>query len=71
LKKSEEEKKRREEERKNAASQKDAAYKLLSEVNHNLAGYQGDTSYPYSMGPALPSSIRANLRSFMQIDSVT
>lgn len=39
LKKSEEEKKRKEEEKKNAAMKKDAAYKLLTEVNHSLSGY--------------------------------
>ena len=51
LKKSEEEKKRREEERKIAASQKEAAYKQMSEINYNLGGYESETIYPYSTGP--------------------
>lgn len=53
LKKSEEEKKRREEEKKLAISQKDAAYKLLTEVAHNLSGYETDMVYPYSTGTNL------------------
>lgn len=71
LKKSEEEKKRREEEKKNALSQKDAAYKQLSEVTHNLAGYESDSNYPYTMGQNLPATIRANLKNYMRIETVS
>ena len=50
LKKSEDEKKRREEEKKSALIKKDAAYKLITEVNHSLSGYESDREYPYTMG---------------------
>lgn len=55
LKKSEEEKKRREEDKKLALSQKDAAYKQLTEITHNLIGYETDTIYPYSTGNNISS----------------
>ena len=71
LKKSEEEKKRKEEEKRQASSQKDAAYKLLSEVPHNLAGYESNTNYPYSTGPSLPASVRQQLKQYMKIENIS
>ncbi|TNV73474.1 hypothetical protein FGO68_gene15445 [Halteria grandinella] len=71
LKKSEEEKKRKEEEKKSAAMQKGAAYKQLSEVNHNLAGYQANTSYPYTLGQNVPASIRQNLQQQIKVDPIS
>lgn len=55
LKKSEEEKKKKEEDKKMAMSQKDAAYKLLTELTHNLTGYETDSIYPYSTGNNISS----------------
>ena len=43
LKKSEEEKKRKEEEKKTALTKKDAAYRLMTDVKHNLGGYESES----------------------------
>ena len=71
LKKSEEEKKRREEDKKLAMSQKDAAYKLLTEVTHNLSGFETDVIYPYSTGNNISSQARNQLRVNMKVDNIT
>jgi hypothetical protein len=72
LKKSEEEKKRKEEDKRLASTQKDAAYKQLTEVTHNLAGYdEMKTSYPYSMGQNLPPAVRMQLKNQSKIENVT
>jgi hypothetical protein len=71
LKRSEEEKKRKEEEKKLALTKKDATYKLLSEINHNLSGYDEPVEVPYSLGQTLPASVRSQLKQHMKIEMVS
>jgi hypothetical protein len=70
LKKSEDEKKKREEEKKSALIKKDAAYKLITEVNHNLGGYEPERVYPYTMG-SVPVSIRNQLKTVMKYENIS
>lgn len=70
LKKSEDEKKRKEEEKKAALVKKDAAYKLITEVNHSLEGYESDRVYPYSMGQ-LSASIRSQIKAQTKIENIS
>jgi glucose-6-phosphate isomerase len=71
LKKSEEEKKRKEEERKVAASQKEAAYKQLSELTYNLTGYESETVYPYSTGPNISMQAKNQLKMQSKVEPIT